>query len=201
MFKVGLTGGIGCGKTTIARLFLDLGVPVIDADEVSRELVLPGQPAFDAIAARFGDEVVGEKGLDRAKLRQQVFANAVDRRWLEALLHPMVFERMQKWMDNLQAGYGLCVVPLLLESGQRNFVDRILVVDCDPEVQRRRVGLRDGMDEQGVERVMAAQVSRETRLAEADDVIFNNEAGSGELFGEVNRLHHLYQRLGRQTAA
>ena len=195
MLKVGLTGGVGCGKTTISRLFAAKSVPVIDADEVSRSLVLPGQPAFKAIAEHFGDNAVGEQGLDRAWLRQHIFSDPAARTWMEELLHPLVYEHMQCWMDHLNADYCLCVIPLILESGQRNFVDRLLVVDCEPDVQRRRVRLRDGMDDEGVERMMAAQASREARLVVADDVITNNEDSIEGLVDEVDRLHAYYRRL------
>ena len=201
MLKVGLTGGIGCGKSTVSRLFSEKGIPVIDADEVSRALVLPGQPAFNAIVERFGDEVTSEQGLDRGWLRQRIFNHAEDRLWLESLLHPMVFERMQSLMNSLDTSYCICVIPLLLESGRRCFVDRLLVVDCDPEIQRRRVADRDGMAAQDIERMMAAQVSREVRLRAADDVISNSGNDMDGLAEQVDRLDALYQRLGCGLAA
>ena len=180
MLKIGLTGGIGCGKTTIANLFAAKGVPVIDADEVARAFVELGQPALEAIAAHFGEDVLVKGRLIRARLRERVFADTAERQWLEALLHPMVYGAMQQQVDALTAPYCLLVVPLLLETGRRRFVDRLLVVDCNLELQRQRVKCRDGLDDEVFNLIVGTQMSRAARLLVADDVIEN--------YGEVERL-------------
>lgn len=191
MFKVGLTGGIGCGKTVIAKLFETHGVPVIDADVLARSLVEPGQPAFRAIVEHFGDTVIANGKLDRGRLRQRVFAGQTERRWLEQLLHPLIYAEMQRQTEDFSAAYCLLVIPLLLETGRRDFVDRLLVVDCRPALQRERVKLRDGLDDAAFDRIQSAQVSRDERLAAADDVIENN-AGIDALTSRVGDLHRLY---------
>jgi dephospho-CoA kinase len=196
MLKVGLTGGIGSGKSTVAARFAAYGVPVLDADLISRELVEPGQPALDAIAQRFGPAILDQGRLDRERLRALIFAAPQERRWLEALLHPMVYAEMRRRMDGLGAPYCLLMVPLLLETGQRGFVDRLLVVDCPPEAQRRRVALRDGVDPAHIERILATQASRAERLAAADDII-DNSGSEAALSAAVARLHRHYLSLGR----
>jgi len=133
MYKVGLTGGIGCGKTTVANLFASLGVPVADADVVARALVAPGLPAYRAILDHFGDGVRQENGeLDRAALKALIFARAAERHWLENLLHPLVYRELEQWAEQQMAPYALFVVPLLLTTGRRDSVDRLLGVDCQP---------------------------------------------------------------------
>jgi dephospho-CoA kinase len=200
MYKVGLTGGIGCGKTTVANLFGGLGVPVADADVVARALVAPGLPAYQAILDRFGDAVRLESGeLDRAALRALIFARAAERHWLENLLHPLVYGELEQWAGKQVASYALFVVPLLLETGRRNWVDRLLVVDCQPETQLRRVQQRDGVDAGLIQRVMAAQSDREGRLAAADDVLVN-DGEPGELLCQVQLLHDRYLRLAAESA-
>jgi dephospho-CoA kinase len=191
MLKVGLTGGIGCGKTAVANLFAALGVPVIDADVLARRLVEPGQPAFRAIVEHFGEQVVTHGQLDRSQLRQRVFAQQTERRWLEQLLHPLIFRGMQQQTENFRTPYCLLIIPLLLETGRRDFVDRLLVVDCLPELQRQRVKQRDGLDDAAFDRIVSAQVSREERLAAADDLIENNAAADA-LAPRVEALHRLY---------
>lgn len=194
MLRIGLTGGIGSGKTTVAGLFAAKGIPVLDADVVARDLVEPGQPALQAIVERFGPELLRDGSLDRARLRQIVFAAPESRQWLESLLHPLVYDEMQRRIAGLSAPYGLLVIPLLLETGRRDFVDRLLVVDCPVEVQRQRVRQRDGLGEAEIDRILAAQLDREARLAAADDVIRN--AGSpAELAEQVDGLHEFYLSL------
>ncbi len=193
---VGLTGGVGSGKSEVARCFRELGVPVIDADEIARELTLPGQPALREILDTFGREVQDEQGrLDRAALRRLVFSDEVARRRLENILHPRIRERMEERLAQVaDAPYAVLVIPLLLEARQQDLVDRILVVDADPEAQIRRVCARDGVDEAQVRAIMAAQVDRETRLAVADDLIVN-DGDLEALYQQVDALHRRYQRL------
>jgi dephospho-CoA kinase len=196
MLKIGLTGGIGCGKTTIAKLFAAKGVPVLDADSISRDLVEPGRPALQEIALNFGPEVLKNGRLDRARLRRLVFAVPGARQWLESLLHPLVYAEMQRRIARLSAPYCLLVVPLLLETGRRDFVDRLLVVDCPTELQRQRVRLRDGSDDTEIDRILSTQVAREDRLAAADDVI-ENAADQEKLSEQVDRLHQFYLSLSQ----
>jgi dephospho-CoA kinase len=198
MLRIGLTGGIGCGKTTVADLFAVKGIPVVDADLVARELVEPGQPALSAIVARFGPDILSAGRLDRARLRQIVFADPEQRLWLESLLHPRVYEGMRQRIATLAAPYGILVIPLLLETQGRDFVDRVLVVDCPEDVQRGRVKTRDHLDEAAVDRILAAQLSRAARLAAADEVI-SNAADPDELAVQVDRLHRLYLALSQDS--
>lgn len=194
MFKVGLTGGIGSGKSTVADLFAAQGVPVLDADRVARDLVEPGQPAIAAIARHFGPDLLKAGRLDRERLRRIVFADPAERRWLEALLHPRVYAELERRMAALAAPYCLLVIPLLLETGQRGFVDRLLVVDCPVDLQRQRLQMRDGIDAAQADRMLSAQIGRPQRQAAADDILEN--AGTvADLAGPVERLHRLYLTL------
>lgn len=194
MLKIGLTGGIGSGKTTVAALFAAKGIPVIDADVVARALVEPDRPAFTVIVEHFGPELLKDGGLDRSRLRQHIFSVPGARQWLESLLHPLVYDEMQCRIEGLAAPYVLLVIPLLLETGRRDFVDRLLVVDCPTELQRQRVRQRDALDDAEIVQILSAQMAREVRLAHADDVIRN--AGSPEgLTVQVERLHQFYLAL------
>ena len=185
IFKVGLTGGIGCGKTTIAGLFAERGVPVIDADQISRQLVEPGQPALAAIARHFGADLL-------------IFTRSDEREWLENLLHPLVYREMQQQAELLSAPYCLWVVPLLLETGHRDLVDRLLVVDCPVDLQRRRIQTRDGLDEAGIDLVLAAQIGRHQRLAAADDIL-ENVGPIADLHTHVEELHKFYSDVGMRV--
>lgn len=196
MLKIGLTGGIGCGKTTVADLFAAKGVPVLDADVISRELVEPGQPALHEIARHFGPEVLAEGRLDRTRLRRLIFAQPEARQWLESLIHPLVYQTMARRIADLATPYCLLVVPLLLETGQRGFVDRLLVVDCSPEIQRCRVKARDGSDDAEVDRILAAQMSRQDRLAAADEVV-DNSLGPDVLSAQIDRLHRHFLNMNQ----
>lgn len=192
---VGLTGGIGSGKSTAAWCFAQLGVPVIEADTLAREIVAPGQPALDAIVTAFGDELLTPEGsLDRRRLRERVFGDARQRERLEAILHPRIRREMQRRLRELDAPYCVLCIPLLLEAGQRDLVDRVLVVDAPPERQIERVQARDGTSRESIERIMRTQWSRSNRLAAADDVI-RNEAGLEELRARVASLHEQYLRM------
>lgn len=200
MLKIGLTGGIGSGKSTVAACFAAYGVPVLDADLIARELVEPGQPALAAIAGHFGPAILDQGRLDRERLRARIFAEPQERRWLDALLHPMVYAEMRRRMEALAAPYCLLMVPLLLETGQRGLVDRLLVVDCPPDAQRLRVARRDSADPAQIERVLAAQASRAERLAAADDLI-DNSGTEAELAAAVARLHRHYLSLSQEGQA
>jgi dephospho-CoA kinase len=201
MLRVGLTGGIASGKTTVARLFAALGVPVIDTDELAREVVAPGGPLLPRIAARFGPDVIGSDGsLDRAALRSLVFADPKARADLEALTHPPILEAMRARSRDAGGPYQLLVIPLLVETGLRREVDRVLVVDADEAVRLRRLQARDGATLDAARALLAAQVERETRLAAADDVIVNDGDVHG-LRDQVEVLHARYVALSRQARA
>lgn len=197
MFKVGLTGGIGCGKSTVAALFAQLGIPVIDADETARALVTPGSEALNEIIRRFGDHLLNRNGtLDRAALRREIFTDESKRRDLESILHPRIIQHMHAAAADAPGPYCILVMPLLLEAGQQDAVDRILVVDCDQDLQRQRATSRDSMSDTQFDQVLAAQVSREQRLAAADDVVVN-DADLQHLKSQVQRLHtHYLQQAG-----
>ncbi|ANE53857.1 dephospho-CoA kinase [Methylomonas sp. DH-1] len=192
MLKIGLTGGIGCGKTTVCRLFAELGVPVVDADLIARSLVEPGQPALQAIVQAFGTEILQADGsLDRAKLRQAIFSDPEQRRRLDGIMHPRVYARIAADVAALQAAYCLIAVPLLLESKNPYAVDRILVVDCPQSAQIERVVARDKLSAEQTQAIVASQMPRPQRLARADDVI-DNSAGPEQLAEQVKSLHNSY---------
>ncbi|MBW7470503.1 dephospho-CoA kinase [Marinobacter sp. M216] len=177
MAIVGLTGGIGSGKSTVVRMFGDLGIHWVDADDVAREVVEPGTPALKAIAEHFGPEILTRDGaLDRARLRTIVFDAPEERAWLEALLHPIIREELIRQLkpDNYTQPYALLVSPLLFETDQHQLVDRAVVIDVPVDVQIERTMSRDTNSREQVERIIAAQMPREQRLAKADAIIDNN---------------------------
>jgi dephospho-CoA kinase len=195
---IGLTGGIGSGKSTVGALFGAMGVPVLDTDQVARELVRPGCSALRRIVEEFGPGLLDRTGaLDRAALRGIVFADPVRRRALEAILHPLIRAHVEEWIGGLSACYCVLLVPLLLESGWSDLVDRIAVVDLPETLQIRRAMDRDGLTASDVEAIMRAQVSREQRLARAHDVI-SNDLDMCHLRDQVEKLHRAYLDLGAQ---
>jgi dephospho-CoA kinase len=193
--RIGLTGGIASGKSTAAARFAELGVPVIDADEVARAMVVPGEAGYAQILERFGRGIIAEAGeLDRRALRDRVFADPQQRRDLEAILHPLIRVEMER-RENLASGpYVVFAIPLLVESGARDRVDRILVVDAEEPVQLERLVRRDGGTLEQAQAILAAQASRASRLSAADDVLAN--VGSvAELRHAVDLLHERYLSL------
>lgn len=195
MLTIGLTGGIGCGKTTVCRLFEALGVPIVDADLIARQLVAPGQPALRDIVAAFGSAVLQADGsLNREVLRDQVFADPLQKRCLEGILHPLVYAEIASQVAGLARPYAVVAVPLLLETGGESRVDRVLVVDCSPEEQLRRVLARDGLAIDQARAIIASQLSRESRLARADDVL-DNGGDPERLAEQVKSLHNSYNLL------
>jgi dephospho-CoA kinase len=195
MFVVGITGGIGSGKSAVSDRFEALGIRVVDADLASRWVVEPGRPALARIAEHFGDDLIAaDGGLDRAALRKCVFADPEERRWLEALLHPLIADEIRTALAAAESPYSILVSPLLIESGQTGFVDRVLVVDVPEAVQIERTMARDDNDEAQVRSIIAAQIERSARLARADDVI-ENDGGLDALDARVAELHHHYLKL------
>jgi len=195
MFAVALTGGIGSGKSTVSALFAGLGVTVIDADEVSHELTAPGGAALPEIAAAFGGHMLrSDGGLDRAALRQLVFSDPASRRRLEAILHPRIRVEMLARVARSRAPYVVLAIPLLFETGQTDIADRVLVIDTPEEQQIKRVQARSGLSVKEIRRIMANQVDRTERLANADDVI-DNGGSQADLQPQVQRLHQLYLQL------
>ncbi len=192
MLRIGLTGGISSGKTTVAELFRELGAVIIDTDVIAREVVQPGSAALAAIRAQFGDGVIDPDGnLDRGVMRTIVFADSDKRLALEAILHPLIRAETLRQAETAGGPYQIVVVPLLAESPLQDSVERILVVDCDPQTQLERLLGRDVEDEQQARRIIAAQTSREKRLALADDIIDNS--GSRDAMRErVTELHQSY---------
>ena len=197
VLKIGLTGGIASGKSTVAEMFASLGIPVIDTDVIAREIVSPGQPALAQIRSRFGNAVIDAAGnLDRAAMRMLIFSDVQARTDLEAILHPRIGAEARRQAKSAGGPYQLIVVPLLTESSLRDFVDRVLVVDCDEEHQIERLLARDADSVGQARRILAAQASREERLAIADDVIINDRS-LDHLRQQVEKLDRLYRRLAR----
>ena len=193
MYVVGLTGGIGSGKSTVADLFVARGAALVDTDAIAHELAAPGGGALPAIRARFGDGVLrADGGLDRAAMRRLVFSDPGARQALEAILHPLIRAESERRCAAASAPYVILAVPLLVESGgYRERCDRLLVVDCEPAVQVARVMARSGLPEAEVRAIIAAQAGRAQRLAAADDVI-DNGGSPQALSARVDTLHHAY---------
>ena len=193
---VGVTGGIGSGKTTAVNLFEKLGASVVDTDAIAHALTQPGGAAIPAIRERFGTAYVQpDGGLDRDAMRARVFSDPAARRELEGILHPMIRERSKAQVEAASGPYVLLVVPLLVEGGSyRSTVDRVLVIDCDEAQQVERVRRRSGLSEGQVRAIMATQATRAQRLQAADDVI-HNDAGESELAERVRALHARYLSL------
>lgn len=194
-FIVGLTGGVASGKSTVAALFSALGVPVIDTDQLARDVVEPGQPALAEVIECFGTRALGADGrLDRAWLRQQVFADPDLRRRLEAILHPRIRAELASRSAAAGGSYQVWVIPLLVEGGSQDRVDRVLLVDCPAEVQLERLLARDGGDQATARAMLQAQAGRAQRRAVADDVI-DNTGSPDALRGAVEALHVRYLSL------
>ncbi|KGR93695.1 MULTISPECIES: dephospho-CoA kinase [Burkholderia] len=194
MFSVGLTGGIGSGKTTVANLFGELGASIVDTDLIAHRITAPRGLAMPLIAREFGAAFVAADGsLDRTKMRELIFSDESARKRLEAITHPLIREETEREASAAQGAYVVFVVPLLVESGAwKARVDRVLVVDCNVETQIARVIRRNGFSREQVEAIVARQAPRDARLAAADDVIVNDGASHDELAAEVAALHQRY---------
>lgn len=197
MFVVGLTGGIGSGKSTVARMFAALDVELVDADIAAREVVAPGTHALTEIAKHFGSEILmTDGGLDRGALRQVIFQQEKEKHWLEELLHPLIRGWLTQKISSCRTTYCLLVSPLLLETGQAKLVDRILVVDVSLDTQIARTLARDGGEERTVRAIIASQIGRSQRLEYADDII-GNELPIEPLRQRVEKLHQGYLTMAR----
>lgn len=197
-FLVGVTGGIGSGKTLVTDTFASLGIEVVDADIVARDVVAPGTEGLAAIREHFGEQVIANNGeLNRAALRELVFTNEEQKQWLNALLHPLIRTAMATAINAIRSPYGVLAVPLLIENGMQKMVDRIAVVDCPETMQLERALLRDGSSETVIKGIMAAQVSRKQRLDEADDVIDNSQDKAYTIV-QIEQLHQQYLALANQ---
>ncbi len=200
MLKIGLTGGIGSGKSTVAELFAARGVPYIDADQLTRQLVAPGSKLLAEIVGTFGDGMLDRDGrLDRRRMREHVFSDPTARERLEGLLHPAVYAAMRERIASLDAPYCLLVIPLLVETGGTQRVHRVLVVDVGEAEQRARTAERDGVDPDQVDAILASQATRAERLEAADDVI-DNRGDRAQLDAQVEKLHRHYLELAAERA-
>ena len=197
---LGLTGGIGSGKSAAAQCFIDLGIHVVDADHAARWVVEPGRPALALIAEHFGPTVLHTDGtLNRGVLRSLIFENEEQRRWLEALLHPLIGKEIQRDLASATSPYAILVSPLLIESGQWKLARRILVIDAPQQLQIQRTMQRDNSSQEQVQAILRAQASREDRLSRADDVLVNDRDAAW-LKSEVLRLHEFYLTLSGDQA-
>ena len=200
-FWVGLTGGIGSGKSTVAAEFVRLGIQQVDADIVARQVVEPGTAALEAIVQQFGEAIRNSDGqLDRSRLRQIVFKDETAKNWLNQLLHPLIRQEMLRQLADATSPYVLLVAPLLLENKLDQLVDTVLVVDVSEQTQINRTSVRDGSSESLVQSIMAAQCSREERLARANQVI-SNEGSSDTLPAKVAELHRIFLRMAEEKLA
>ena len=197
MFVVGLTGGIGSGKTAVSDRFANLGIDIVDADLASRTIMDPGRPAFEKVLEHFGHGILQEDGsLDRAAIRRKVFADPDERRWLERLTHPLIGQELRDGLESASSAYVILVNPIMIESGSFRRVNRLLVVDVPVEVQIQRTMSRDENTEEQVRSIVAAQASREQRLEVADDVIVN-DGDIEALDPQLTALHDKYVRLAQ----
>lgn len=199
MLVIGVTGGIGSGKTAATDRFQEHGITVVDADLASRVIVEPGRPALKAIADHFGPHLIAADGsLDRRALREIVFADPAQRKWLEQLTHPLIGQEIVSQIQASTSPYTILASPLLLESSQHQMASRVLVIDVPVELQIARTVTRDETTETGVKAIIAAQMSREERLSKADDVICNDQ-DLNHLHNEVDTLHQTYLQLARDV--
>jgi dephospho-CoA kinase len=200
-YVVGLTGGIGSGKTTVANLFHDLGVQSVDADLVAREVVMPGEAALDAIVRHFGQSILHNDGqLDRAALRARIFTDDTEKQWLNQLLHPLIRQRLLQQLRLCTTSYALLIAPLLLENKLQIYTDRVLVVDIPPELQLSRTVQRDQVPAEQVQNILNSQLPRAERLALADDILLNTVQLS-QLKPQVEQLHQRYQQFAKEKLA
>lgn len=195
VLKIGLTGGIGSGKSTACEIFSELGVPIIDADIVARKVVQAGMPALQLIKEKFGEDIITKDGLlDREKARDQIFTNEIDRKKLENILHPVIYERIVHETENIDSSYCIISIPLLLETEALDIIDRVLIIDVSEKLQLSRASVRDNASLNDIERIIRTQISRDNRLAAADDII-NNEGDIENLRRQIHDLHEFYKSI------
>ena len=200
MITVALTGGIGCGKSTVSSLFSRHNTPVIDTDIISRDLVQAGEPALDEITEYFGNDVLQADGsLNRKALSQKIFTDSTKRKKLESILHPKIRQRVNEQLKNLSTDYVIIAIPLLFETSQENSYDRVLVVDCDEKQQIERTLKRDTRSLQEIEAIIKAQVPRQQRLNSANDII-ENDLDMKKLESQVEKLHKSYIKLANSAS-
>lgn len=197
MLVVGLTGGIGAGKSVVAKLFEQHGIPILDADVAAREVTTPDKPAFASIVKHFGESIVSSNGtLDRTKLREIIFSDPKQRLWLENLLHPLIRDHMREQLKHLNAPYCIAVIPLLLEVEFYSFINRILVIDAPENLQVERVMTRDQTSKTAVDAILQSQASRKDRRAKAHDII-TNDKNLTHLLPQVEKLHQQYLEMAK----
>ncbi|MCH8078924.1 MAG: dephospho-CoA kinase [Proteobacteria bacterium] len=195
VLRIGLTGGIGSGKSTACEIFSELKVPVIDADVIAVKAVKPGMPALQSIIDEFGVKIITKDGyLNRKKLRDRIFKNESDRRKLESVLHPVIYKEIERQTKSINSAYCIISIPLLLETGTSDIIDRILVIDIPKELQLSRASARDNASLKNIETIIHSQISRDDRLAAADDII-NNEGDIENLRKQIYDLHEFYKSI------
>ncbi len=195
ILKIGLTGGIGSGKSTACEIFSGLGVPVIDADAIAHKVVKPGMPALQSIIDEFGVKIITKDGyLKRKELRDRIFKNESDRRKLEGILHPVIYKEIARQTKGISSPYCIISIPLLLETGASDVIDRILVIDVSTELQLSRASVRDNASLKNIETIIHSQISRDDRLAAADDML-NNEGDIENLRRQISDLHRFYTSI------
>lgn len=189
-FCIGLTGGIGSGKTTVANFFAKLGVPIIDADDIAHQITKPHALAYRTIVTHFGKQILNDDNtIDRRKLRHLIFENPAEKKWLENELHPLIRQTMRQKIQQIEFPYCICVIPLLTESNDIEFIDRVLVVDSPMTIQIERAKKRDNATAEDIQKIINSQSSRFTRLKMADDVIVND----GDIIALENKVFSLHQ--------
>jgi len=198
MLKVAITGGIGSGKTTVANLFHELGIPIIDADEIAHKITRPSEPAYHSIVEHFGRNILNTDGtLNRHKLRDIVFHDMQEKAWLEETLHPLILQTMREHTQHIKTPYCILVIPLLAETNNVDFVDRVLVVDAPETDQIERTQQRSQLDKKTIQAIMQSQASRKDRLSIANDVIMNDQSIL-ILQDKINALHAEYLELAEK---
>ena len=198
ILKIGLTGGIASGKSKVCELFKELGVPVIDADQIVHELIQPNQPALTKIIEKLGTKYLGEEGqLDRKLLRNSIFNDDVIKQQLEEILHPLVYEEIENKIALISAPYCIICIPLLIETNAINKIDRVLVVDLPKEIQLERASKRDKVEKSKINKIIEKQVGRDIRLEVADEIIKNDE-GIDKLKEQVADLHKFYMSFSQR---
>ena len=199
MFVVGVTGGIGSGKTAVTDFLAEKEIVIADADQASRIVVTPGQPTLKKIAEHFGAHLIQNNGqLNRRELRDIIFSNPKERHWLEQLLHPLIFQQLQHELESASSPYAILVSPLLIETNQHKLTDRVLVVDVPEEVQIERAIARDNISHEQAEAILSSQTSRQKRLNLADDVI-DNSGTLEQLHNQLEQLHQFYLGLAASS--